>query len=76
MICILSIAPDNGSSLHAVWGWSFYALSIACKRNILISVFILSFDCFDFVLYCFHLNFNIYILVVGNICCVFLLGKL
>lgn len=73
MIWILSIPPDNGSFLHAVWGWSCYALSIACKRNIPISVFIfhlivLSLFCIDFI------NFHVY--SSWNICCAFLLRKL
>lgn len=71
MICVLPIPPDNGCSLHAVWGLSCYALPVACKRNL--SVFILPFGCLGFVLhFFFNLNLNVYTVVcVEHSLCLF-----
>lgn len=61
MTSILPMLPDNACSMHAVWVFSRYALSIACKIKILISVFhfiiliILAFLCGEFPMFFFFL---------------------
>lgn len=70
MICILPIPPDNGCSLHAVWGLSCYVLSVACKRNLLFSFYhliVLGLFCIGF-----YLNLNVYTVVfVQHSLCLF-----